>query len=92
MRKMYAIYDVVAETCFPQVLLFAADGAAVRFFEDVCKDVSTDVGKHPGDYQLVAIGELSDNGVVIPAYGGVVVVATGLQWMSNRGPALEASN
>lgn len=51
----FAVYDTKAEAWSPP-LFMRAIGEALRNFEDNCKDTSTPLGQHPGDFNLYLIG------------------------------------
>lgn len=62
MAKFQVIYvrDIVAN-CVPFVPSYVTHvGAAIRDFQDQCKDKQTTIGKHPGDYELMHHGEWDD--------------------------------
>jgi hypothetical protein len=76
---IYAIRDKVAESIGQQVWLFKADAAAIRFFHDVLSDGKSYPGSHPDDYELLAVGNLDDNGE-ITTDGCPSVIFSGTQW------------
>lgn len=90
MKMLYTIRDVVAESIGP-IVLFAADAAAVRMFGDVAVDPQTNIGRHPADFELICIGQVYDDGVIVPAVGGPRVVITGAAWKAAHS-AQEAAN
>ena len=55
----YCVYDrksLIYNTPFFAV----SDGAAVRSFRDLANDLSTTVGRHPGDFVLYRVGTFDD--------------------------------
>lgn len=89
MKQIYAIRDVVAEAVGPLVL-HAADPAAVRMFSDVAQQPDTQVARHVGDFELICLGQLYDDGTIVPAVGGPRLVITGKAWKAAQAP--EESN
>lgn len=83
MRKLYSIRDVLAES-FGPIVAMAADAPAVRMFGDVASDPQTNVHRHLGDHELVCLGELRDDGGIVPDFR---VVITGDQWRNAQAPA-----
>lgn len=59
--KMYvlATRDIVANV-WSQPMFFPHIGIAIRGFGDQCRDKTTELGKHPEDYELWMIGEYDD--------------------------------
>lgn len=58
-RKLYAIYDKVAEDIAGQPVLFKADAPAIRFFEDVYNN-NQQISQHPADYSLICIATIGE--------------------------------
>lgn len=78
MRKLYAVYDLVAGEVIGPIFQHAADAAAIRDFSDVAADRNTTIGKHPADYQLISLGTLE--GLQIkPAHE---LIVSGSQWLA----------
>lgn len=90
MKRIYAIRDVVAQAFVGILHQFPHDAPAVRLFSDVARDEQTIIGKHPEDYELWCLGELQDDGCIMPE---VVVVLTGSAWKAAQaeGPKAVAS-
>jgi hypothetical protein len=84
MKKLYAIFDRAAEAIGP-VMVFAHDAAAIRSFGDVASDPQSLISRHPADFELLHIGEVTDRGVVDT--DGPRVVITGEQWKMAQQPA-----
>lgn len=62
MKRIYAIYDIIAEMILGDHLqTFRHDAAAIRFFSDVAKQEGTMVRQHTADFRLITIAELHDN-------------------------------
>lgn len=58
--KAYAIYDIKGDV-YLTPFFFAADGQAIRAFQDLANDSNTVVGRHPGDYKLCRLGKFDDS-------------------------------
>lgn len=78
MKKLYTIRDTLAQAIGP-IVTHAADAAAVRMFGDVVADPQSQVNRHPKDFELVCLGDVSDMGVIDSS--GVRVVITGQAWI-----------
>lgn len=78
MRRMYCIYDRVAATFIGQLVVDRADGPVIRMFHDLCGDGQSSLSQHPGDYDLLLIGMIADNGQITAE--ALVTVATGAAW------------
>lgn len=67
--KVYAIMDSKAGV-FNVPFFFLHDGQAVRAFSDLCNDLNTTIGRHPGDFSLYCLGLLNDaNGLFDQSMG-----------------------
>lgn len=56
-----------AVQAFGRPFVVQARGQAIRSFQDECKNESSDIAKHPSDYDLYVIGEFNDeNGEITP--------------------------
>jgi hypothetical protein len=82
MRRQYVIFDKVAQLWIGQPLIDRSDAPVIRLFHDVLADSSSLLGKHPADYELRYVGQLADDGDMIPST--VSVVATGSAWLAAR--------
>ncbi|AXH77656.1 MAG: nonstructural protein [Microviridae sp.] len=77
--KMFSVFDIKAEA-FMVPWFMPAQGQAVRAFSDLVEDRNSMVGKHPGDYKLVYIGEFDDsNGEFFP--GGLISLGFGTDYV-----------
>lgn len=54
--KIVSIYDGKAEA-WMNPLVFQSNGQAIRSFGDAVNDSSSELGKHPEDYDLFELGE-----------------------------------
>lgn len=84
MRRIYTLYDAVAGMIDGPLLLVNRDGPAIREFYAVLANPQTGPGRHPGDYNLICLGDISDEGDISPAAGGPSVVATGVSWVESQ--------
>lgn len=71
----FSIYDKKAEA-FPQPPFpVEHKGHALRAFTDLINDKSSDLGKHPEDYQLFYIGEFhKDSGAFLQNNGATHII------------------
>lgn len=57
--RAYCIYDNKALAYHPPFFA-GTDASAVRSLQDVCNDMNTTIGRHPGDFALYCVGEFDD--------------------------------
>lgn len=90
---LYAIRDRVANAIVGGGCnLFKHEAAAIRFFSDLAAIDQSPISRHPGDYELLLVGFLEDDGsyygratdaenerIVAPA-----VILTGSTWQAMR--------
>lgn len=81
--KAYSIYDRKGFFYHPPFFQ-AADGLAVRMFGDLCNDPQTQMGRHPNDFVLFAIGEYDDQKGQLAAYSPLVHVVDGTSLVNQR--------
>lgn len=62
MKAIYAVRDKLAGMIIGNVLTFAHDAPAVRFFKDAVFDDQSPIAKHPHDYELIKLIEFNDEG------------------------------
>lgn len=55
-----SIYDKATEA-YMRPFVCQAEGQAIRMFEDLARDPSHEIAKHPEDYALFVIGTFNDN-------------------------------
>lgn len=81
-KKLFSVYDKVAETLIGGIVQESTEAPAIRAFYDALAAPSSGLGAHPDDYVLYELGELNVNtGLILPVLGdSPVVVATGTQW------------
>lgn len=61
MRSLYIIRDNLANSILNEVIqAHASDASAVRTFSDIINLPNSPIAAHPGDYDLVCIGQLLD--------------------------------
>lgn len=65
--KLFSVYDVKAEV-YNAPMPFKTNGEALRSFSDMASRSDTMIGRHPGDFKLVVLGEFDDmTGVIVSA-------------------------
>lgn len=89
---IYAIRDTLAGMLIGGLHMHRHDAPAIRFFTDVATMPDSGIGRHPNDYELVCLANISDDGTIeqwaVPGLNGdtayakldVRVVLTGAQW------------
>lgn len=83
MKTIYAIRDRIAQELVGlsmyMLFVFRTDAQAVRYFADAINDKTSILNKHPADYELVALGILTDTaaGEIIQTQEKHVVIITG---------------
>lgn len=59
-RTIYAVYDIKAQDVIGGVLyIHSHDAVAIRMFTDAYAAEGTMINKHPEDFALIALGELT---------------------------------
>lgn len=81
MKKLYTIYDNVAQAQLGPIMVFNRDEPAIRIFTDGLADNTTTLGQHPGDYTLLKLGELNEETAAIIGYLQPEIIITGKQWL-----------
>lgn len=75
MLKMYAVRDKAVEA-FMQPFFVRANGEAIRSFADAVNDSNSPFYKHPGDFELYALGDFDpSSGRCDVAQGPIRVIA-----------------
>ena len=77
LKSLYIVHDTVAQTCIGGIIQEQHDNSAARAFYDALKSKDSILSQHPDDFRLLRIGEIDDDGNVIPTMGGPIIVATG---------------
>ncbi|WNK13261.1 MAG: nonstructural protein [Microvirus sp.] len=83
-KRLYMVYDLIASTVLPTVILESADAPAMRSFNDALANSQSLLGQHPADFNLLCIGEVTDQGILLPT-GDLPVIATGAAWLNLKG-------
>lgn len=80
-QTLYMLYDKVAQTTVGNVLRHGHDAPAIRTFHDTLGQQDSGIAVHAEDYDLIAIGTVDDQGLLLPMLGDSPrVVATGAAW------------
>lgn len=78
MKTVYAIRDRLANDLVGAqmytLFVFRTNQQAVRYFADAILDEKSQLAKHPGDYELIAVGEIDDNGELLAAKEPLVII------------------
>lgn len=89
MRQLYTVYDTVAKTILPTVILEHGDAPAIRAFHDALGQQGSLLAQHPADFTLLIVGTIMDDGsIVVP--DNPSVLATGQAWLEAK--KAEATN
>lgn len=84
MKRLYVVWDVVAQAVASAVLIYAGDPAAIRGFSDALADPQSPYAKHAADFELRMIGVLTEEptGPLVSVWESSAVVLTGAQWLA----------
>lgn len=81
--RVYGFHDKAAGMFIGDtagLVLFKHDAVAIRQFGDLCRQEGSIFAKHPGDFELVSLGEFdSETGILTPWASGPAVLATAAQ-------------
>lgn len=65
-QLLFSVYDSKAKV-YSNPFVAGQKGSALRSFQDVSKDKTHPIGKHPEDYALYQIGEWDDDKGIVTA-------------------------
>lgn len=69
-KGIYAIRDRLANDLVGMqmylLMIFTNDQTAARYFADAINDNTSILNKHPGDYELISLGTVSQGGEITP--------------------------
>lgn len=67
-KYIYAIRDRIANDLagYYPLVVFRTDAQAVRYFGDSLAQEKSAIAAHPGDYELVHLGMIFDDGKITP--------------------------
>lgn len=88
MAFIYAVLDTVAGATTGALVVQRSDAPMIRQFHDALAEPKTPFYSHPGDYNLVCLGEISEDGCAIQSFDAPRVVATGAAWVAAATPQL----
>lgn len=78
---IYAIIDKKTEDLIGGLQLHKHPASAIRTFTDIGLDKQTLLNRHPEDFDLVKLGELTDQNQIQPDYN---VIITGSAWAASQ--------
>lgn len=82
-KNLYAVRDIVAQTLIGGIIMEPADPPAIRAFYDALRTKGSLLAEHPGDFNLLHLGNIDlDTGTIF--YTNVTVVATGTGWLEGQ--------
>lgn len=84
-RLIYIVWDIVAHDTVTGLLVYNHHAAAIRAFVDGLKDQRGPLAKHPADFELRLVGELTTDGT-INALDQYEVVLSGSTWLASTQP------
>lgn len=86
-QGLYVLVDVLTNTRIGGIQLHINHASAVRMLFDVANTPTTGVAKHPHDYELRLIGEVSDDNHDLTPRGEIIItgdqIATMIQTKGN---------
>lgn len=95
MKRIYAIRDRVALDLVGMhmylLMCFRTDQEAARYFADAINDTTSILNKHPGDYELIYLGNVDPEGnldALTGARGSPQIIITGDALVGLQQPAL----
>ena len=78
MKNIFAIRDRIADELVGlrmyTLMCFRTNEEAARYFADAVNDTTSILHKHPGDYELVRLGEVNDHGYIRPLQDPQLIV------------------
>lgn len=83
MKHIYTVYDTVAQTVLPTLIVEASDAPAIRAFHDALSAPNSLLAQHPADFNLLLLGSIQEDGTLLPA-PSPTVLATGSAWLEHR--------
>lgn len=87
MKAIYAVRDKLAGIIIGNVLTFAHDAPAARFFRDAINDEGSPCSKHPADYELIRLCQFTDEGHVVGLDESAIVLSgAAVLAMQAKGP------
>lgn len=82
-KGIYAVRDTVSESIVSALILELTDAPAIRAFHDALAQPDSPMGKHPGDYVLLDLGEINlETGLIIGCEP--LTIATGAAWLESQ--------
>jgi len=83
-KRLYMVYDIIAGTVLPSVIVENADAPAMRAFNDALNNPQSLLGQHPADFKLLFIGETNETGLIVPQLDCPATIATGAAWLTQK--------
>lgn len=78
LKRIYAIYDNVAEAIIGGLHLHSNAAPAIRMFGDVALMPNSSVQLHPSDFDLIQLGTIQEDGTITESTRTLVL--TGATW------------
>lgn len=75
-KEIYAIYDNVAQAIIGGLHLHSHAAPAIRMFGDVAALPNSQIGLHPGDFDLLVLGVLNEDNTISPQKETILMGAT----------------
>lgn len=87
-KKLFAVYDKVAQTIIGGIAQEAHAAPAIRAFYDALNNPQAGLQQHADDFILFELGELDiTTGLILPVLGeSPITIATGTQWRETIKP------
>lgn len=84
-KHLYQVYDKVSQTVIGPILVEPHAAPAIRQFHDALSAPGSMLGSHPEDFDLLELGEVKENGLILPVLGeSPITVATGAAWAAAK--------
>ncbi|WNK15124.1 MAG: nonstructural protein [Microvirus sp.] len=82
-KKIFAVYDDVANEITGGLVMDNSNAPAIRAFHDALKMKDSQLATHPGDFRLIMLGEIdTTQGIIIPRFNDTnETIATGAAWL-----------
>lgn len=80
-KMVFAIIDTVANDIVGPLWTMQHAAPAIRAFGDIATKPMTGIHEHPGDFQLVKLGHITDDLRLLPDFE---IILTGDTWLASQ--------
>lgn len=96
MKKIFGIRDRVAQELVGlrmySLMVFRTNEEAARYFSDAINDTTSILNKHPADYELIDVGTVTDDGLIIGKTPELIITGDTLVALQKNAPLEMARN